>query len=65
MASGYLALVDVDFAARSSEAGETHARVGRDAVNARAVVLARVRLALVDVDVAVFACGAQSSNRQH
>lgn len=52
----YLALVDVDLAPGPGETGQTDAGIGGDAVDARAVVLARARLALVDVDVAILAC---------
>ena len=50
--SNYLAFVDVDFTARSSETGQADARISGDSVDARAVVLARIRLAFVDVDAA-------------
>ena len=51
----HFALVDVDLAPRPGESRKTNARKGGDAVDARAVVLARVRLAFVDVDVAILA----------
>lgn len=51
----YLAFVDVNLATGTGEAGQTEARVGGDAINARPVVLTWIRFALVDVDIAILA----------
>ena len=49
-------IVDVDLATKSSETGQTDAKINGIAVDTSAIVLARIRFAFVDVNVTILVC---------